>query len=48
VERSVLSLPVLFFLDFPLVYDRTCARVREGEREERERDRERERESGKR
>jgi len=38
VERGVLSRPILFFLDFPLVYDRTCAGVRERERE-RERER---------
>jgi len=40
VERGVLSHPILFFLDFSLVYDRTCAgvreRVREKERSERE------------
>ena len=36
MERGVLSRPILFFLDFPLVYDRTCAGVREREREREE------------
>ena len=44
MESGVLSHSILFFLDFPLVYDLTCAGVRE-----RATEREREaRESGKR